>query len=487
MDYHTFCEIKRLHSEERLSAGQIADQLDYNIKTVRKWLKKERFEQRKTPVRASVLDPYKDAISNLLGRYNYTATQIYNMLVEEGYTGGKSTVRRYVAKVRPSKKKAYLMLTFAPGEAAQVDFGSCGTVQVGDTRRKLYVFVMTLCYSRMMYAEFILRQCEEHFLQCHRNAFEYFKGIPNRIMVDNCKVAISSRKPYESPVVNRFYADMAAHYGFEVTACGVRKPNEKGRVERCIGYIKQNFLNGPEPTSFESANSSLRYWLENTANCRIHGVTKKQPQELFENELKHLVPLPLFPYDCGIEKDVNANSQFRVTFESNRYSVPSEFSQQALVMKKYPDKLLFYHDKKLIATHWRNYERNKDIEDPDHISAALADKRNAKNQKLLKDFLRLSPRAEDYYNGLKEKRLNAIPHIRKIMALLDVFGREKLVRALEDALEWKAFSCEYIHNYLAAEQRKLPGPSPLKLTRKQDYLELDFKQQDLGIYNKVDH
>ena len=123
----------------------------------------------------------------------------------------------------------------------------------------------------------------EHFLSCHQHAFEYFDGVVRQVWVDNCKVAVLSRAE-GSVVFNPRYLDFANHYGFQIRPCGVGQPQEKGRVENGVGYVKKNFLNGLELSDFKSINAAARYWLDNVANVRVHGQTQKTPQELFAQE-----------------------------------------------------------------------------------------------------------------------------------------------------------------------------------------------------------
>jgi len=227
IDYDTYCKIKHLYSNEKLTVAQIAKELEMANDTVQKWVEKDRYEERKKRILPKVLDPYKERIRQLLAAHCYTAAQVFQMIAKEGYAGGYTIVKEYVRLVRPPTKKAYLTLSFAPGEAAQVDFGCCGNIPAGNTTRRLSVFVMVLCYSRLIYVEFILQQNLEHFLSCHRNAFQFFGGVPESIMVDNCKVAVTLNATYQTPTINRRYADLAAHYGFEVKPCGVRKPYQK--------------------------------------------------------------------------------------------------------------------------------------------------------------------------------------------------------------------------------------------------------------------
>ena len=482
INYATWCKMKTLYEKEHLKPSQIARMLNLAPRTVRKWVKEPTFKPRKTYNRSSILDPFKGQIMGLLQSHDYSAVQMLNILREQNYKGGYTIVKDYIQEIRPRYSQAYLTLSFAPGECAQVDWGCWGSVPVGSTRRRLSFFVMVLCYSRMMYLEFTLGQTQEHFLTCHRHAFEFFQAVTERVMVDNCKTAVLSHPAGLEPAINPRYADFASHYGFTVKACGVGKGNEKGIVENAVGYIKKNFLRGRQINEFDSLNPAARLWLDTTANVRIHGRTKKRPVDLFKTEHPLLTPLPAHPYDCAELRAVHANTQFRVVLESNRYSVPAEYAGSKLLLKLYPDQLCLYARDKLIAEHLRSYDRGRDFENPDHVRELLKQKRNARDQHILKRFLALSSHAEQYYRQLTERRLNSRLHLRKIVALCDIYGDEKVARALQDALYYRAFSSEYIANILEQRSRTMPEPGPLHLIRKQDMLELDLPAPDLSVY-----
>jgi len=236
-----YTRMHHLHREENLSAARIAEVMSLDIKTVCKWLACERFEARRNKGRSSKLDPHKANIRAWLEKHPYSAQQIFQRLCDDwGYNGGYTIVKDYVRRVRPRPEKAYLSLSFAPGESAQVDRGHCGSVPVGNTRRALSVFVMVLSYSRAMYIEFTLSQKQEHFLTCHQHAFEYFGGVPQSVMVDNLKSAVLEHKPGETPQWNPRYAGFARDCGFDIVACNPRSPQEKGRVENGVGYVPES-------------------------------------------------------------------------------------------------------------------------------------------------------------------------------------------------------------------------------------------------------
>ena len=483
ISYEQFCRIKQL-KEEGLRPGQISAKLELNSRTVRKWMSRSAFQQRLPGIRPSKLDPFKDEIVGLLERHPYSATQIFLKIREEGFKGGYTIVKEYVRKIRPRRQPAYLTLNFAPGECAQVDWGSYKSIAVENTTRRLSFFVMVLCHSRMMYVEFTVSQTMEHFLGCHQRAFEFFGGVPEKVMVDNLKSAVLQRITGQAPVFNPRYQDFSGHYGFRIVPCGVRKGNEKGRVENAVGYIKKNFLNGLEAGDFKLINPAARLWMDTVANVRIHGVTKKRPLDMFAEEAGILSPLPTFPYDTGMVHQVRASKQFRVTLDTNRYSVPAEYSGRRLTMKAYSDRICFYDDTTLISRHNRSYGRHQDIEDPDHPKALLQQKRKAREQKILARFLTLSPRAEQYYLGLKERRLNLMHHIRKIVGLSEIYGVDKVRRAVEDGYEFRAFSCEYIANLLEQRGKTMDAPGALHITRNEDLLDISLPEPDMNDYDR---
>jgi transposase len=483
IDYATYCRIQDAHHRQGLNISQIAQALSVDPKTVTKWLAEPRYRARLQVPRPSKLDPYKAQIRQWLEAHPYSAQQVFQRLREAGYDGGPTIVKDYVHLVRPRRTPAFLTLTFAPGECAQVDWGCFGSVPLGNTRRKLSFFVMVLCYSRLMYVELTLSQQMEQFLACHLHAFEYFDGrVPEKVMVDNLKSAVLKRLTGEAPVLNPRYRDFAQYAGFTIVPCNVGKGNEKGRVESAVGYVKKNFLNGLDIPDFSALNPAVRVWLDTVANVRTHGETHQRPVDRFGEEQALLHPLPAGPFDCASVHAVRACSRFRVSFETNRYSVPAEYASTALTLKVFQERLCIYHQEKLIARHARCYERHKDIEDPDHPKALLAQRRNAREQKLLGRFLALSPQAEAYYQALAQRRLNPRHHVQKIVALSEIYGTEAVARAMADAFAFQAFSCEYIANVLESRARLRPEPGALHLTRRQDLLDLDLPEPDLSAY-----
>ena len=484
ISYEIFCKIRRMFDDQHLSAAQIATALELDFKTAEKWVARPSYQQRRSAKRPSKLDPFKGQIVTMLEGYPYSAQQILQELKTQGYSGAYSILKKFVRLVRPVRKPPYLTLEFAPGECAQADWGSFGSVPVGSTQRRLSFFVMVLCYSRLLYVEFTLGQGMEHFLSCHQNAFAFFGGAPQKVMIDNLKTGVLSHPLGEKAKFHPRYLDFAGHCHFQPVACGVRKANEKGRVENAVGYIKKNFLSGLPIASFEALNPAVLHWLRSVANVRIHGETHRKPIDLCEEEKARLRALPARAYDAAALKPVSATSRCRVIFEANRYSIPHLYASQKLTLKVYPERLCIYHNEILIATHPRSYDRRQDIHNPDHTKELLAQRLKARQQTLLLAFLNLTPNAPIYGRKLEEKRLNAPHHIQKIVALSEIYGVDQVARAIADALTFEAYGCEYIANILEQRQRIPSTPSALHLTRRQDLLELEVPAPDLTPYHR---
>jgi len=489
IDYETYCQLRQLHQERGLTCAQIATELNLHPNTVAKYVACKSYPQRRRPQRPSKLDAHKPTIVRWLERHPYSAAQVYQRLkAEEGYTGGDSILKAYVRAVRPVRHPAYLTLAFAPGEAAQVDWGYAGAISLGNTRRRLSFFVMVLCHSRQAYVEFTCGESMEHFLACHQNALEYFGGTPQAIIIDNLKTGVLRHPRGEKAVFNKRYLDFAAHYGFEARACNVKKANEKGVVENFVGYVKKNFLRGLElPSSLSALNVAVRQWLETVANVRLHGETHQRPQEMFlATEKQALRPLPSEPADTAVTRVVRVTSRCRVVLDTNRYSVPSRYASQRLTLKVYSDRLCLYQAHNLVATHTRCYERRRDFEDPDHLKELRDQRRRARDATWLLRFYALSPQAEYYHQQLSARSLQPRIHVNRIIALADIYGTEKVALALADAIDSQAFASEYIENILQQRARHAPPASPLHLTRRADLLDIDLDPVDLTPYQPTD-
>jgi len=209
---------------------------------------------------------------------------------------------------------------------------------------------------------------------------------------------------------------------------------------------------------------------------------RQKPVDMIVEEKGSLQLLPVEPYDVALVKQLRASSQFRVSIDGNRYSIPAQLAGAGVTVKQYPDRICVYHEGNLVARHVRSYDRLQDFEHPDHPKELLEQRRKAREQKLFIRFLSISDKAEEYYRQLAERRLNPLHHIRQIVALSEIYSIEQVRRAMDDAFVFKAFSCEYIANLLEACSRPSQEAGALHVTRRSDLLDLTIAQPNLDIY-----
>ena len=251
--------------------------------------------------------------------------------------------------------EATVRLQFAPGEAAQVDFGA-GPLLLDPARGELprtWAFVMTLCFSQHQYVEFVWDQTVATWLGCHRRAFEWFTAVPARLIIDNPKCAIT-RACARDPLVQRAYAECAEGYGFKIDPCPPADPAKKGVVERGVGYVKGNFLPTRSFRDLTDLNAQARQWVMTEAGVRIHGTTRTQPLALFAVEKRLLRALPAIAPDLGTWSGVRVHRDCHVQFERCFYSVPFTLIGQALWLRATDSAVAIYQDYRQVALHPRS-------------------------------------------------------------------------------------------------------------------------------------
>jgi len=488
MTRQEWVEIRQLH-DEGLGIRAIAKRLGVHRRKVRKALDSKEVPNRVGRPRGSIIDEHRGWLLAKLQQYpELSATKLHSMLKEQEFKGGYSVVKKVVADLRPRIKPVYQTLHFAPGECAQVDWGVWKAIHVPGGTRRLSFFVMTLCHSRMLYFEFFFGETLEFWLTAHQNAFEYFGGVPQNIMVDNCKTAvIKPRRNGVDTVLNLDYAAFADYYGFNVNACTPHRPNEKGRVERNINYIRTGFLAARQVAVPDAINPAVRHWLKTVANVRKHRTTGRRPIDMFqENEKTALKPLPAAPYPCRAVLAAVANSCCRITVAANRYSIPPQFASTRIVVHRYAQRIVVCsHDGQLVADHVRSFARNAEIVDPEHLEAIKHLTKRAQENRQITAFLTLGVEAQNYLDGLKEKRIDYRAHVRQINTQVEIFGRDAVARAIADAHEHRAYAADYVLNILSARKRMTNTPSsPLSLLRNADLLNLKLPEPNLNAYDK---
>ena len=241
-----WAEIRRLAEIEKLSGWAISRRLHCSRHTVAAALKLDQPPMREVACRVSLLDAHRSKIDALLAKYpELSAVRVREEIARgpDGYTGSACTVRRYLRTVRPARGRVYQEVHYEPAQAMQVDWGECGRVQVGDTTRKVSVFVAVLCYSRLMFIEFTLSQRKAEFYRGVVNALNFFGGSPRAIIFDNLKAAVINGSGRAACFHPEFLA-LCGYFCLQPIACERRDPESKGIVERGVRYVKHNALAG---------------------------------------------------------------------------------------------------------------------------------------------------------------------------------------------------------------------------------------------------
>ncbi|MBK7794513.1 MAG: IS21 family transposase [Betaproteobacteria bacterium] len=288
---------------------------------------------------------------------------------EHGYSGSYSAVRRMLGALAATRPPAATVrLQFAPGEAAQVDFGA-GPLLLDPARgevRRTWAFVMTLCFSRHQYVEFVWDQTVATWLGCHRRAFEWFAAVPARVIIDNPKCAIT-KACSRDPLVQRAYAECAEGYGFKIDPCPPADPQKKGVVEAGVKYVKGNFLPTRSFRDLADLNAQAKRWVLEVAGRRIHGTTREQPLALFAVEKPLLRALPAIAPDLGTWTGVRVHRDCHVQFDGCFYSVPFTLIGQDLWLRATDGAVAIYQDYRQVALHPRGRKRGQRFTVRDHL------------------------------------------------------------------------------------------------------------------------
>jgi transposase len=288
--------VKRLYElhGQGVSIRGIAAELGIARNTVRTYLRSEGVPRPKPrPRRGSKLDPHEAFLQQRLAAGVTNCVVLLRELRDRGYTGGYTVLKDYVhPRRRPRQPPATVRFETEPGAQAQVDFGQCRYAADDGTTKQVWVFVMVLSWSRAIYVEFVARADVATFLRCHHHAFVAFGGIPRTCLYDNTKLVVLDRDGDGAPVWQRTFLDFCRRLGFAPRLCQPYRPRTKGRVERGIDYVKENFWPSARFTDLLDLNAQARGWVRTVADVRIHGTTGEQPAARLERERAQLLALP---------------------------------------------------------------------------------------------------------------------------------------------------------------------------------------------------
>lgn len=362
-----FMEIKELRGQGH-SIRDIARLTGLSRNTVRKVLRGEHLLRVKSTPRSSQLDPFKQYLRQRYEAHGLSAVRLIEEIRPMGYTGSIATVRRYLRTFRERlvrDGKLTVRFETPPGQQAQADWTYCG--RFANLEGKLvpiYAFVMVLSFSRLLFVRFTASMRMRELVECHQEAFAFFGGWTRSILYDNMKQVKLSAFQW-----NEQFLDFANHYGFVPKTHRAYRPRTKGKVERAVDYVKDNFLAGRVFHGLDDLNAQGRAWLSETANQRVHGTTLARPIDLFDEEQAQLTPLAsIAPYRFldPVRRSVSWESM--VHFQGSRYSVPPQYAGQMVEVAAAGGQIVVRQGDTILAEHRQATGAGQSIVQRDHLA-----------------------------------------------------------------------------------------------------------------------
>lgn len=482
-------EIRRLFFAEHYSFNSISETLGVHFETVRRAVDLGARQHMPRALRDGMLTPYLPIVEEYLTKTpRLCSSRLIQILEARGYRGSIRQLRRAVAILRPKKQRAYASLTFFPAEQAQVDWASFGTMAVGRAERKLSCFVMTLSYSRAIFAAFTFDQSLESFLRCHIAAFKYLGGAARILLYDNLKSAVIDRQG-QAIRFNSIFLEMAGHYCFQPRACNVRSGWEKGRVERTVRYIRDNFFAARCFKDLADANDQLLDWLNDICNLRPWPEDRsKTVGEQWGGEKPRLLNLAKFDFPTDEVGPCRSNKLCYIRFDCNDYSVPHSYVSRLLTLIA-SDKLIRICDGKIeIACHQRSYSKGEKIKDEAHFIGLFAHKPAAAATTYRARLIALIPEAEAFYELMIDSGLATGNQTTKLFKLLEIYGVEPLREAIIMATAKGHPRATYVAQILAKMGRcnnPKPPSLPIVLPDRRGLAEFSVSPHALAQYDAL--
>ena len=486
IELHT--KILRLHQAEHWRVGTIARQLHLHRDTVKRVLSAASVVVRAHP-RARQIDVYLPFITEVLSKYpSLTASRLHAMVQERGYCGGASRFRHLVASLRPRRTpEAYLRLRTLPGEQAQVDWAHFGHLKIGKAERPLMAFVMTLSYSRRIFLHFSLNARMDSFLGGHVLAFEAWGGVPRVVLSDNLKSAVLERMG-DAIRFNPQYLAFCAHYRFEPRPVAVARGNEKGRVERSIRYIRDNFFAARVFADVDDLNAQAKLWCETAASNRPWPEDAQLTvAQAFQTERASLMALPDNPYPLEERVEVQSGKTPYVRFDLNDYSIPHTHVQRSLTVLASAKRIRILDGVAVLAEHPRSYDKGAQIENAEHVQALKEHKGRARQHSGVNRLSQAVPAMAE----LLSRAANAGHHLasitRTLGELLDHYGAAAMQEAVLEALRRDVPHPNAVRHALE-HARELRQAKPLvvpQLSERAQLLDVHVPTRGLGAYDAL--
>jgi len=481
IDKTTIFEITRLKNLH-WSDHKIARHLRIDRTTVKKYVENPYQRFKKPQSRSSKLVLYLDLIDHWLDQDpEVKATVVLQHLYKKGFTGKITIVRDLLRELRGSQKKrqAYIRFESDPGQQLQIDWGHFGSLPYGNTNRKLYALAVIEAHSRMLYVEFTHSQKQHSLHQRLLNAFLFFGGTPQEIVVDNMLTAVIER---QGTMVrfNDAFLDFLRIFTITPVACNPGAPHEKGKIEAAIKYIRRNFWPLRSFQDLNDVQDQAKQWLRTVANVRVHQTTGEQPDKRFEDVTLNALP-DLLP-DCRELCMLKVHKDFAVRFDANTYTTPPWTIGKKLTVKADTATVTIYNGSKKVVAHQRCWQRHCRIENKAHKEQVQKMKKRLWQDRQIAAFASLGADARLYLQGLIEAKIPIKKNISKILDLKDEYGSAAIITAIQKTLTYNAYGADYIENILYQQMTPKKHHAPVKL-KKDDLNRITLTEPSLEDYD----
>lgn len=482
-------QILRYFHVEKWKIGTIAKQLVVHHSVVRRVLAQTGIPKTRLLSQTSLIVPYLSFITETLSKYpRLTAMRLYNMVCERGYAGGPDHFRHLIALHRPRPMaEAYLRLRTLPGEQAQVDWGHFGYITIGKAKRPLMAFVMTLSYSRKIFLRFYLNAQMANFLRGHEAAFQSWNGLPKILLYDNLRSAVLERLG-DAIRFNPTLLAFAAHYRFEPRPVAIARGNEKGRVERSIRYIRDNFFAAREWKNLDDLNIQAELWCETQATNRPCPENKELTvKSVFESEKSKLMSLPDNPFVTDELVEVKVGKTPYARFDLNDYSIPYKYVRRTLTVLAQSNKISILDGTTVIAEHVRSYDRSQQIEQETHIKELVEYKSQARGHRGQNRLVHAVPISATFLEHAAERGYHLSSMITHLILLLERYGPSELEMAMQKAQEQGVPHPNSVRMYLiqSREERQQLPPIAIELPNDSRVRNLVVRPHKLKDYEQL--
>ena len=431
--------VRTLFFREHWKVGTIAAQLSLHHDAVER-ICGLRSTKRVTPPRTIVssVAPFEAFIAHTLAQYpSLRATRLFDMLRERGYTGSARQIRRYVARHRPRPARPVTVrFETLPGEQAQVDWALVGRRSVDGAQRDLWVFVMVLGYSRMLFAEFVWDLSAASLRRSLLRAHRFFQGSVRQWLFDNPKIVTLERHG----TVVRFHSmllEVAGELLTEPRVCNLRAPQEKGKVERAVRYLRERFLDGRTIRDPAHGNVEIQDFLTRIAPSRPHPTLPSMTiAQAFEQERERLIALPSPLPSLEQTVSVTADATAFVSFDGNHYSVPASLASRSVTLAFDEETLRVIDGATEVTRHVRGWGRGRRVERPEHRREQLKTRPAAAQYGKGRERLRQSvARADELLERWVADQRNLGSLVARTLVLLDGVGPTILSESVSEALD----------------------------------------------------